>query len=166
MPPFSIANIFVFQAAWFSAALLRDQAFWIMVPLLALHFYFTTSRRADLKLVLFLLPLGLLVEMGLILSELVWYESALTLPVWMVLLWVHLIISFNHSLRWLEKVPWIAVAVLGGISGATSYVAGSNFGAMYMAPPEINTLGILAVLWALLILLMSRVAKYNNKRVV
>jgi hypothetical protein len=164
MPLFSIANIVVFQATWFSAALLRDQALWLMMPLLALHFYFTPSRRSDLMLVLYLLPLGLLAEALLLLSGMVNYTSAMALPIWMVLLWLHLIISCNHSLKWLQAAPAWAVATIGGLAGASSYAAGSKLGAMQIAVPQMTNLVIIGLLWAALILIMTQVAKYNHQR--
>lgn len=166
MPLFSIANIVIFQAAWFSAALLRDQALWLMLPLLAIHFYFSPSKRADLNLVLYLLPLGLLAEALLLLTGIVSYNSALALPLWMVLLWVHLIISCNHSLKWLQSVAAKWVAVLGGLAGASSYVAAGKFGALQVATPQLLNLAIIGLLWAALILIMTQVAKYNNQRVI
>jgi hypothetical protein len=163
MPLFSIVNIFVFQAAWFSAAILRDQAFWIMIPLLVLHFYFSPCKRDDLKLILLLLPLGMVVELILILTELVRYSSALVLPIWMVLLWLHLILSFNHSLKWLQTTYGGLVFVMGGVAGACSYAAASNFGAMQIASPRIYNLIVIALMWSVIVLISTRVAKYNNK---
>ncbi|RVU82727.1 DUF2878 domain-containing protein, partial [Leucothrix sargassi] len=147
------------------AALLREHAFWVMVPLLVLHFYFTPSRREDLKLLLFLMPLGMAVEAILLSTDLVRYESDWALPIWMVLLWMHLIVSCNHSLQWLQKTPFPIVAVLSGVAGASSYAAASNLGAMIVASPRLTNLAIIGGLWAVLFVIMSRVAKYNKQRV-
>jgi hypothetical protein len=166
MPLFSIVNIVGFQAAWFSAALLRDQALWLMIPLLAIHFYFSPSKRSDLNLVLYLLPLGLLAEALLILTGMVSYNSALALPLWMVLLWVHLIVSCNHSLKWLQKTSALWVGLLGGLAGASSYVPASKFGALEVNEPQLLSLAIIGTLWAALILIMTQVAKYNNQKVI
>lgn len=163
MPLFLITNIVGFQVAWFSAALLRDQALWLMIPLLALHFYFSPSKRSDLKLVMYLLPLGLLAEALLLLTGIVSYNSALMLPIWMVLIWVHLIVSCNHSLKWLQTSPAILVGVLGGVAGSSSYIAAGKLGAMQIAAPEITNIAIIGVLWTAIILIMTQVAKYNHQ---
>ena len=166
MLPFSVVNIVVFQAAWFSAALLRDQALLIMLPLLAVHFYFSPSKRSDLHLLLYLLPLGLLAEVVLLGAGLVTYNSVLALPIWMLLLWSLLIVSCNHSLKWLQSISSVWVALLGGISGVSSYVAASKLGAMQVAPSQAINLAIIGLLWAALILIMTQVAKYNHQRVI
>ena len=165
MPLFSIVNIFVFQAAWFSAAILREQALWIMIPLLLAHLYFSPSRRADFTLLMYLLPLALVVEAILLFGNIVIYNSLWTLPIWMVLLWTHLILSCNHSLKWLQTTPIIWVVILGGLVGVSSYAAGSNFGSMKIVVPQLHNLVLIGVMWAIIMPVMSRVAKSVSRRV-
>lgn len=159
MPLFSIVNLVIFQAAWFSAALLKDNSIVIMVFLLAVHAYLTTKRQADLYTAMLILPIGIASELLLISSGLLSYQSGLLLPVWMVLLWIHLSLSLNHSLEWLQKVPVIWQSVLAALAGTGSYAAATNLGAIHLHESQVTSLLIIAAIWAVQFPLMVMIAK-------
>ena len=164
MPLFSIINLFIFQASWFSAALLKDSSIIIMLLLLVAHAYFSPKKQADLYTMLLVLPIGLASEVLMIATGLLSYQSELILPIWMVLLWMHLGLSLNHSLSWLQKVPWIWQSVLAGLAGAGSYAAAANLGAINMFNPQVFSLMVIAGIWAIQFPLMMKVAKHVNQR--
>ena len=160
MPLFSIVNLVVFQSAWFSAALLRDNSIVVMVFLLAVHAYLTPKRQVDLYTVMLILPIGIASELLLISSGLLSYQSGLLLPVWMVLLWIHLSLSLNHSLLWMQKIPVIWQSLLAALAGAGSYAAATNFEAIHLHESQVASLLIIAAIWAVQFPLMMKVAKH------
>lgn len=160
MPLFSIVNLVVFQCAWFSAALLRDNSIVVMVFLLAVHAYFTPKRQTDLYTVMLILPIGIASELLLISSGLLSYQSGLLLPIWMVLLWVHLSLSLNHSLLWMQKIPVIWQSVLAALAGAGSYAAATKLGAIHLHESQVTSLLIIAAIWAVQFPLIIKVAKH------
>lgn len=163
MPPFSIINLLIFQGAWFSAALLKDQSLWLMLGLLLVHAVFSPSKQYDLRVVVVILPIGMAVESLMIATGLVVYHSEFLLPVWMVLLWCHLAVSFNHSLRWMQSIPAIWQSVLAALTGAGSYAAATRFGAIALPDTQILNLMMIAVIWGIQLPLMMKLAYHVTR---
>ena len=163
MPLFSVINLVTFQAAWFSAALLRDDSIIILVLLLLVHAYFSPKKQIDLYTVMLVLPIGIASEFLMISTGLLSYQSEFILPVWMVLLWIHLSLSLNHSLEWMQKIPMIWQSVLAALAGAGSYAAATNFGAINLHNSQVVSLLIIAVIWGIQLPLMMKVAKYVKR---
>ncbi|WP_428612452.1 DUF2878 domain-containing protein [Shewanella sp.] len=148
MKAFWLINLGLFQLAWWSAALLTESASYIIAGLIVLHCLLSPSLKADLRLMA-LLPLGLLVDGGLIaLGVFRGLESAF--PLWLVLLWVIFLMSLNHSLRPLSRLglPWLML--IGAFGGAGSYWAGLNLGALASEQSDLNFWLIAAPVWAVI----------------
>lgn len=160
MPLFSLINLALFQASWFSAALLRDQSILLMLLLLAVHAYLSPSKRADLCVVAVILPVGLIAESLMISTGLMSYQSSWSLPVWMILLWCHLAVSLNHSLAWMKNISVIWQAVLASLAGAGSYAAAANLGALQLLHSQVLSLLIIAAIWAILLPVMMILARH------
>lgn len=166
MPLFKILNFGLFQAGWFAAALLKDDAVWIMFAMVLLHFVISPNKLADARLLMLLLPIGLTLEVSMIALGFVTFNSALVLPVWMVLLWCLLILSFNHSLRWFRDIPLFLQVVLSGVAGLASYVAGQKFAALSIGEPQLYYATAIALVWAIqLPVMMAIIRQINAKEV-
>ncbi|MGB1311925.1 MAG: DUF2878 domain-containing protein [Leucothrix sp.] len=164
MPLFKILNFGLFQAGWFVAALLKDQSLWVMLGLVVLHVAISPSKRSDARLLLFLLPIGLTLELLMIVLGLVDFNSNLMLPIWMILLWCLLILSFNHSLQWFQNIPLVFQVVLSGVAGLASYLAAQKFQALSIGEPKLwCSLGI-ALVWAAQLPVMMMITKYINAK--
>jgi len=159
MPLFKILNFALFQAGWFAAALMQDSSVWIMLALVALHFSISPSKLADIKLLLMLLPIGLTLEAIMISLGFVTFNSAFALPIWMILLWCLLILSFNHSLKWFRDIPWGWQVLLSGGFGSASYFAADKFGALSIGEPVLLYGIAIAVVWAIQLPVMLYITK-------
>jgi len=157
MSLFKILNLVFFQVGWFTAALLQDASVWIMLALLVLHFCFSPSKLADIKLLLILLPIGLTLEILMISLGFVTFNSALVLPIWMILLWSLLILSFNHSMSWLRGIPWGWQVLLSGVVGSASYFAAQQFNALNIGEPVLIYGVAIAVVWAIQLPMMLHI---------
>nr|WP_221195806.1 DUF2878 domain-containing protein [Halomonas organivorans] len=73
------------------------------------------------------------------------------LPLWLWLLWPLFATLLQHSLAWLWRHPWLAVAG-GAVSGPLSYYAGAELADVTLAP---WLLAAEALCWALLCLWLS-----------
>ncbi len=149
---FWIINLILFQACWFSAALLDEFRLQVMTILLLLHFLISPSKAIDARLLL-LVPVGialdkLLMEFGVMSAQ------SNSFPIWLVLLWSMFIISLNHSLRWLDELSWQAQMLIGAIGGAGSYVAGVSLGALDSQLGPSMLFLCLALVWGILIPLL------------
>ena len=164
MPLFKILNFGLFQAGWFAAALMLDNAVWIMLGMIALHFIVSPSRLADVRLLIVLLPIGLTFEILMIALGFVTFSSAFVLPIWMILLWCLLILSFNHSLSWFANIPLVFQVVLSAAAGLASYLAAQQFNALTIGDPKLLNGAGIALVWALQLPVMMAIAKKQTLR--
>lgn len=162
MPLFKILNFGLFQAGWFTAALMTDNAVWIMLGMVALHFVISPSKLADARLLIVLLPIGLTLEVLMIALGFVVFNSSFVLPIWMILLWCLLILSFNHSLNWLANIPLVLQVILSGVAGLASYVAAQKFEALSIGEPILPYGAGIALVWAVQLPVMMVIAKKIN----
>lgn len=162
MPLFKILNFALFQAGWFAAALMMDGAVWLMLAMVLLHFAISPSKLADARLLLILLPIGLTIEALMISLGFVSFNSAFVLPIWMILLWCLLILSFNHSLKWFRDIPLALQVILSGAAGLASYVAGQKFAALSIGEPSLYFGAAIALVWAIQLPVMMMITKQVN----
>ncbi|GAA4359226.1 DUF2878 domain-containing protein [Kangiella marina] len=66
-------------------------------------------------------------------------------PWWIIAMWVAFGASFNHSLGWIQKSPYLA-GVLAGIGGPVSYFGAARIGAVVINQPWL-TFSLMAVAW-------------------
>jgi hypothetical protein len=74
----------------------------------------------------------------------------------MIALWAVFATSLNLSMGFLKGRLWLA-ALVGGIGGPVSYLAGGRLGGLEMADPAL-ALGVQALGWAVLLPLLSHLA--------
>lgn len=162
MPLFKIFNFALFQAGWFAAAFLLDDAIWLMLGMVVFHFIISPSKLADARLLMMLLPIGLTLEFLMIYLGFVTFNSAFVLPIWMILLWCLLILSFNHSLKWLRDIPRVWQVLISGGSGLASYVAAQKFQALSIGEPMLLYGAAIALVWAIQLPVMMIITKQIN----
>ncbi len=68
-------------------------------------------------------------------------------PAWIVSLWVLIAATFDSSLSWMNRKPWLAAA-FGAVGSPLSFAAGVRLGAAGFVAPAPVALAALAVLWA------------------
>lgn len=79
-------------------------------------------------------------------------------PAWIVALWVLLAATFDASLGWLERRPWLCGA-LGAAASPLSFSAGARLGAADLLLPGPAGYAALAALWAVALPLSFAVAR-------
>ena len=139
---------------WPWAQLLGFNLFWLLAvawqqpaPLLgvlALHWLFSPQRRRDLRL----LPIALA---GCLLDVLLWqlglFEFSAGFPLWLALLWLGFALTLAHGLRWLLVLPRWQQVLIGGLGGASSYLAGAAMGAVQLPWGLGISSALLALIW-------------------
>lgn len=137
-----------FDLYWSLAVVVREP--WPLLLLLALHLWFTPSRRGDLAL----LPLA---AAGFGLDLLLWQWGVLAFtawPLWLLGLWVGFVWTLPHGLGWLVHWHPARVALLGAVGGPFAYLVGARLGGVWL-PLGLWTSGaLLALIWALLLPLL------------
>ena len=149
-------NVVSYQLIWFLCILGGNKGALISLPLLVIHLIITNKRGADLRMMGFLLFLGLLVDGTL--HQVGFFSFTTTgfpIPLWLIVIWLGLAITPHHSLAWLQNRPLLS-AVFGALGGPAAYWAGVRLGAASFNWPVLYSLAFLAVLWALLWTLVMR----------
>lgn len=150
IPRFALFNALIFQGLWWTAVLLRDEAVLWMLALLVLHFALSPSKQADG----FILPLALigwLVDGEMVVTTIIHFNSTQALPFYMVLLWIGLVWSFNHSLAWLQGLSWWWLSLIGALAGGLSYYAAYYWGALTLGFTPWVSVALIAIQWAVLL---------------
>jgi len=156
MRSFTLINLLLFQAAWFSAALAGGFAIWLMLLLLAVHFRLTPSRFNDVRL-LPLAAIGWIADLLLQQSGIVNFGQSA--PLWLLLLWCHLVLCFNHGLRWLARLSLPVQALIGAFGASSSYFAGLKFGVLSSQLQPLWFIASYAAVWLLLLPLLCFLAQ-------
>ena len=159
----NVINGVLFQGTWFACVLGGAQGlFWpgaAMVAAMIFSLANAPSLRHDLLLALVLVPVGGLLDTGWIMLGVLDYHSAALAPTWIILMWLAVALTINHSLAFFRDRPWLgAAAVLG--AAPLSYLAGERFGAVTV--PEPWWLIAISLSWGLLFLLLFRHARARS----
>ena len=156
---FILYNALSFQLVWWLSVLWLNLSLLLTIPLLLIHFRLLASsgkrqfRQIDLLAMAKVGSLGIGIDVGLTLLGL--FEFAV-LPWWLACLWLHFALSLNHSLAFIRALPLALQALLGGVFGALSYLAGAQFHAVTLPLGNIISALLLFVLWSTLLPLVIK----------
>lgn len=159
-------NFIAFQLGWFACVLGAANGLPWSGPLVAsavvaLHLGLSRRPGRELRLVGAAMLLGLLVDSLLMATGWLIYPTGQWLPglapYWIVAMWGLFATTLNVSMVWLRGRP-VLTALMGGIGGPLSYLAGEKLGAIVLAPP-LPALIALALAWALAMPLLMRLAE-------
>ena len=170
-----VSNFVFFQVAWFACVVGAAQnRAWVGLLAVALasawHLKVSALRIPETRLLLAALIIGAVWESALVAAGLLVYPHGTVItgvaPPWIVAMWPLFATTLNVSMRWLKNgTPqgrWLIAAVLGGIAGPLSFVAGQSLGAVVFSD-AVQTTAVLAIGWALLMPLMIWLAnKYDG----
>ena len=146
------AQLVGFYGFWLVAVMGQNSLVWLLGLLIVAHFLFTPSRGADVK-VLSLALIGISIDALLTWSGVFVFSQW---PVWLLLLWMGFVLTLGHSLRWLAARPIWQQALLGAVSGPSSYLSGWRLGAVDLPLGPWWSLVLLAPLWALILVVLVR----------
>ncbi|MBW3696901.1 DUF2878 domain-containing protein [Vibrio sp. T187] len=161
MKAFWLINLVLFQASWFCAAFATEYASLVIACLLVLHFYLSPSRSEDLKIMPLAL-IGIVVDQTHLLFGTFSADSG-AFPLWLVLLWLMFVVSFNHSLSWFYEKHLIVLIGFGGVGGTLSYLGGIKAGALGSALPTSQLVISLALSWAILFPVLMFCCRYIKR---
>jgi len=157
-----IANALAYQAVWFLAILWSNRGAGIGCVIILTLLATSRSRGNDLKMIVFLMFLGLLVDGTLQQVGFFAFTSpGFPIPFWLLVIWIGLAMTIHHSLAWF-KDKLLPAAFFGGLGGPAAYWAGTRMGAASFGWSLPISLFALAVIWSLLfpcIMLYSRKAQ-------
>jgi hypothetical protein len=160
-------NMVLYQATWLAAVAGAGQGLWwpglVVLALFAgLQLVLSAWRRADACLFAGVSLVGFVVDSTFLQLGLMQFETPVPwpglAPVWMVALWTSFALTLNHSLAFLHCRPVLA-ALLGGIGAPLAYWAAcSGWHALSFPHGVTPMFAATALVWALLMPLLSRMA--------
>lgn len=152
----TIANIVLFQSAWFAGALYTTSAIWFMLTCLVLNLAIGKFNQRDVVLVV-LGGVGFGLDLILIYFGLFTLNSPHT-PFWLLLIWCLFTLSLNYSLSFITRIHSALVFALGAIFGPASYLAAAKFGAINY-PHELTLIMIHSAFWGVTLYILSIIVK-------
>ena len=145
-----IVNGLAYQAIWFFAILWGTPGAAVGCVLILILLVTSKCRVDDLKMVGFLMFLGLLVDGTLQQVGFFTFRSpGFPIPFWLLVIWLGLAMTIHHSLSWLKNKLLLA-ALFGGLGGPAAYWAGTRLGAASFNWSLPASLLLLAVIWSLM----------------
>lgn len=165
-----IINFIALQLNWFVAIYgATKSVVWpcILITGLFVYWQLKAKRRHpnDIRLVLLVIPIGLLLDSSWQLFGLVEYVSSPLppiAPIWIMMLWITFALTLNHSMSWLKSKSGFVTALFGFIGAPLSYWAGSKLGAMVYLENIWLVSAALGISWALVTWFLMRQAALPN----
>jgi hypothetical protein len=159
-----LANAALFNLSWFAIVVTQQAAIALAVVALHLvaHVVLVGRDRGEMLLIALVSLIGVALDQLLFLLGVfnVGGQSALA-PLWLSCLWPVFATTLLHAFASLQGRPWIA-ALVGGVGGAVSYVAGVHLSDVEFASALWGPV-IVGVLWALLFpLLLAWAARLSR----
>ena len=147
--PKLIANALLFQLGWLACVLGGGPWLLLAGAVLAVHLLWVSSWAAEGKLLLSVFLAGSALDSFLLnLGVFDFGEPRTLIPLWLALLWLLLATTLNHCLAWTAQ-PWWRGSLLGAVGGPLSYYAGAQLADVGLPYGTWPTLGLLALIWAL-----------------
>lgn len=165
-----IINFIAFQVCWVACVWGGAQGYWWLGPVSVLAFAAWELARArnpmlDIKLLAAVIVIGFIIDSAYIQAGLLRYATPVPFaglaPVWIVAMWAGFALTLNHSLAWLKRNRWLAVAFGAGGGPLAYWIAGKAWDAVFFTDQRmVLALVVIAVVWAvatpLLLALASR----------
>ncbi|UCC14583.1 MAG: DUF2878 domain-containing protein [Gammaproteobacteria bacterium] len=152
----NFSNIVAFQGVWFASVLGAAHGYpWIgavaLLPFLLWQLGSSSDPGYDLRALLVMGAAGLAIDsiypiLGSLSYSSPWPSSGFA-PAWLVVMWLNLALTMNHSLRWLRR-RYLLAALFGSTGGALSYWAGARLGAMQLHWPTSTIIPLIGLIWA------------------
>ncbi|MGS0676984.1 DUF2878 domain-containing protein [Shewanella sp. 0m-4] len=151
-----IINLLMFQAVWWLSILYQNSALWLTTGLLLVHFALSQRGRKDLTLMIKVASLGFAIDLGLKWAGVFQFQQ---FPFWLFVLWCHFALSLRYSLAFTQKLAWYVNAILGGVFGCLSYLAGERFEAVNLPLELFSSALILFAIWIVIFPMFVNVTK-------
>ena len=144
----NLVNAGLFQMAWFACVVggASGTSLWggFMLAVLLAFAWCQPSLKSDLVLALACGLVGMALDTLWIVTGVLAYGTAEVAPPWIVMLWVGVGLTLNHSLSLFAGRPLLG-GVLAAAAAPLSYVGGERLGGVQITDPWM--LGVVSVAW-------------------
>ncbi|NND69061.1 MAG: DUF2878 domain-containing protein [Halioglobus sp.] len=154
-----VVNGTLFNISWFAIVLTHSPliAPLVVVIHLAVHFSLLGRGMAEMRFIALVTALGAALDQVQFALGVFVVEGASSLgPLWLSCLWPAFATTLGHAFAGF-RTRTLAAALVGGIGGGGSYVAGTRLSDVAFADPVLGPL-VLGVTWAVVFPLLLRLA--------
>ncbi len=166
MNGWNVINALLFQGAWFACVLggARGSSLWGAGAVAAMTAFALARHRwrSDVGFALAAAFIGFCLDTLWIRVGVLDYAGASVAPVWIVLLWVGVGLSVNHSLAPFGARPWVG-GLLAGLTAPISYLGGERLGAVVVSDP--TQLALVGATWCVVFTLGFASARAARARI-
>ena len=147
-----LLNISLFEIGWL-VCVLGGNTYAIAYTLVALvlHYRLVMNNPLEWKLLAAVVAVGCLWDWTMVMVGVIHYGEAgsFGIPIWLVCLWLLFATTFMHCLLWLRRYLRL-VPVVAAVLGPATYWAGTALTDAELAAPLYQSLGVMALGWAVL----------------
>jgi hypothetical protein len=161
----TILNGLMFNVTWLVIVTSESPVVAPVVALLHLLIHFAVMGKGYIELRV----IAQVTLIGVVLDQLLFYfqvfnvsgQAALP-PLWITCLWPVLATTFMHAFSGLQS-RYVLAALLGGIGGAASFIAGTRLTSVAFESALYGPL-VIAVLWAVIFPLLLQLPRLNTQK--
>lgn len=164
----NLLNSICYTIGWFWCVLLGIHGYALLailgaVFLILIQLYYTKRKDIslyiqDVILLIFSIPLGILLEMFFIQTNILNYGTFLFPPAWIVALYPLFSLILNHSLRLIKKRAYIV-----GFLAPLSYFAGQSLGGLTFGYSPFLTWMFIGLSWGVFLYILIKIANSIEK---
>lgn len=170
----SLLNSFCYTVGWFWCVIFGIHGQSILatigaVFLILFQLYCTKMKNVslyiqDVLLVVFSVPLGALLEIFFIQTNLIHYTNTYKMlpPIWIICLYPLFSLLLNHSLKIIKK-NYLVSFLFGFLGAPMSYLAGFSLGGLTFPYPLAPTWIMIGTCWGLFLCLLNKIANIFEK---
>jgi len=164
----AVVNYFGFSIVWICCASSPSLEMPLLAPIATLIFLFfhfsiiAYKRYQELQLIIFAIFLGIIVDSGFAIYNIVQYNGAINqfpnlAPIWILCMWAGFASQVNYAMRYL-KGKYLLISFYG-LLAPLAYMGGEKINSVSIGVENINY-AIIAITWSISFVLLFRVSQY------
>ncbi|WP_271272041.1 DUF2878 domain-containing protein [Aliamphritea hakodatensis] len=143
-------NLLWFQLLWWLSILQTDSARWPVLLLLVAHLVMHRHLFTEALVITACGCLGFIVDSLLtLLGFFRFYPDTVLPPFWLFLLWLGFAATLRQGLKFFVG-RWYLAMLSGAVAGAATYFAAAELGAVALGWSDVESVLLLAGIWALM----------------
>lgn len=154
-----LINLLGFNLSWFGLILLGNSFIPLSLLWLGLHLYWCKHLKAEVKLILVIVTIGIFVDTALSLAGVLIFPGQQFIPLWLITLWAAFAATIAHSLQFLSRSILLQVLV-GFMFPPLSYLGGASLSSVELGYSQVMTYLILALVWSSLLVLFFNLKEF------
>tara|TARA_Y100000590_G_scaffold462861_1_gene628073 strand:+ start:33 stop:569 length:537 start_codon:yes stop_codon:yes gene_type:complete len=164
----AVVNYFGFSIVWICCASTPSLEMPLLAPIatfIFLFFHFSIiayKRYQELQLIIFAVFLGMIVDSGFAIYNIVQYHGGIDQfpnfsPIWILCMWAGFASQVNYAMRYLKE-KYLLISFYG-LLAPLAYMGGEKINAVSIGTENINYI-IIAITWSISFVLLFKVSAY------